>query len=186
MIDFNLRLENEVVLLRPLEEQDFLSLLSYTSDPEMWKFYTHDLSTLEGLKVWAEPAFQHQRLQFIIIYKETDLPIGSTGFGNISERDSRLELGWTWLAKDFQGKKINNQVKKLMLSYCFDALDLDRVEFKTDVLNIQARKSLKNIGATEEGILRSHTLMTNERRRDTIYYSILKSEWENIKRNNNW
>jgi RimJ/RimL family protein N-acetyltransferase len=61
-----------------------------------------------------------------------------------------------------------------------------RVECKTDVLNIPARKALVKINMTEEGILRSHTLMTNNRRRDTIYYSILKSEWPKIKVQNNW
>ena len=69
-----------------------------------------------------------------------------------------------------------------MLQYAFESLNLERVEFKTDVLNLQARKALKKIGAIEEGILRSHTLMTNNRRRDTIYYSILKNEWLQMKK----
>jgi RimJ/RimL family protein N-acetyltransferase len=77
-------------------------------------------------------------------------------------------------------------VKKLLLTFCFENIGLARVEFKTDVLNVQARKALKNIGAIEEGVLRSHTLMTRERRRDTIYYSILKQEWEYVKRENDW
>ena len=82
---------------------------------------------------------------------------------------------------EFQGNGINDQLKYLMLKYCFDNLNFERVEFKTDVLNISARKALKRIGLTEEGILRSHTLMTHNRRRDTIYYSILRSEWNELK-----
>jgi len=186
MIDFNLRLGNEAILLRPLEEKDLPNLLNLTSESDMWRFYTHDLSTLEGLIAWSKPAFEKQRFQFIIIDKGTELPMGCTAFGNISGRDERLEIGWTWLGKAYQGKGINSQVKKLMLTYCFDILELERVEFKTDVLNIQARNSLKNIGAIEEGVLRSHTLMTKDRRRDTIYYSILKSEWNYVKRENDW
>jgi len=186
MIDFNLRLENESVLLRPLEEADLPPLLVLSSNPEMWRFFTHDLSTLEGISAWARPAFEKQRLQFAIIEKNSGDIIGSTAFGNISERDSRLEIGWTWLGKEFQGMGINSQVKKLMLSHCFEVLGLERVEFKTDVLNVQARKALENIGAIEEGVLRSHTLMTRERRRDTIYYSILKQEWDYVKRENDW
>ncbi|SMD45207.1 Protein N-acetyltransferase, RimJ/RimL family [Aquiflexum balticum DSM 16537] len=186
MIDFELRLENETLLLRPLEGQDLPGLMNLTSEPDLWRFYTHDLSTLESLIAWSKPAFEKQRLQFIIIDKGNGLPMGCTAFGNISERDKRLEIGWTWLGKAYQGKGINNQVKRLMLSHCFDILELERVEFKTDVLNIQARNSLKNIGAIEEGVLRSHTLMTKERRRDTIYYSILKSEWNYVKRENDW
>jgi len=186
MIDFNLRLENDNVLLRPLAEDDLSSLLLLSSNPEMWRFFTHDLSTREGLATWALPAFQKQRLQFVIIEKTTNTIVGSTAFGNISERDSRLEIGWTWLGKNSQGVGINSQVKKLMLTYCFEILGLERVEFKTDVLNIQARKALKNIGAIEEGVLRSHTLMTMGRRRDTIFYSILKQEWDYVKRENDW
>lgn len=186
MIDFELRLENELVLLRPIREIDFTELLILTTEPEMWRFYTHDLSNLDGIRVWAKPAFAKERLQFVIIDKKTNQTVGSTAFGNISERDSRLEIGWTWLGKEYQGTGINNQVKKLMLTYCFEVLNLERVEFKTDVLNAQARKSLKNIGAIEEGVLRSHTLMTKDRRRDTIYYSILKSEWNYVKRENDW
>jgi RimJ/RimL family protein N-acetyltransferase len=186
MIDFEIRLENELVLLRPIQENDISELLVLTSEPEMWRFYTHDLSSLEGIMVWAKPAFDRERLQFVIIEKSTNQKVGATAFGNISKRDSRLEIGWTWLGKEFQGTGINNQVKKLMLTYCFEVLDLERVEFKTDVLNTQARKSLNNIGAIEEGVLRSHTLMTKDRRRDTIYYSILKSEWTYVKRENDW
>jgi RimJ/RimL family protein N-acetyltransferase len=186
MIDFNLRLENESVILRPLEEADLPPLLVLSSNPEMWRFFTHDLSTLEGISEWARPAFEKQRLQFAIIEKNSGDIIGSTAFGNISERDSRLEIGWTWLGVGYQGTGLNAIVKKLLLTFCFENIGLARVEFKTDVLNVQARKALKNIGAIEEGVLRSHTLMTRERRRDTIYYSILKQEWEYVKRENDW
>lgn len=186
MLDFNLILEDERILLRPLTTDDLEILLPLTQEKDMWLYFTHDLSTLEGLKQWAEPAFQRQRLQLVVIEKSTEMKIGSTAFGNFSLGDSRLEIGWTWLGKDYQGMGYNSSMKKLMLSYCFDTLNLERVEFKTDVLNLQARKALKNINAIEEGVLRSHTLMTKNRRRDTIYYSILKAEWEYVKRENDW
>ena len=73
-----------------------------------------------------------------------------------------------------------------MIKYVFEVLGYERVEIKTDVLNTSARKALRRIGAKEEGILRSHTLMTHGRRRDSIYYSILKSEWWEVKARNNW
>lgn len=103
--------------------------------------------------------------------------MGSTSFGNYSERDKRIEIGWTWLGKDYQGNGYNVQAKELLLNYCFEVLELERVEAKTDVLNKAARSSLLKSGFTEEGVLRSHTLMTNNRRRDTIYFSVLKSEY---------
>ena len=127
-----------------------------------------------------------KRLAFSIIDKQTNSLVGSTSIGNISERDKRVEIGWTWLGREFQGKGINDQAKYMLLKYCFEELHCERVEFKTDILNVPARNALKRIGAVEEGVLRSHTLMTNNRRRDTIYYSILRQEWENIKTKNNW
>ena len=95
--------------------------------------------------------------------------IGSSSFGNFSDRDKRVEIGWTWLGRAYQGKGFNDLSKYLMMEYCFEKLGLERVECKTDVLNTHARRALQRIGMTEEGILRSHTLMTNNRRRDTIY-----------------
>lgn len=186
MIDFNLRLESKEILVRPIEETDLEKFLNLTGDPDMWRFFTHDLSSIEGLEKWAAPAFQKKRLQFTVIDKSKEKILGSTAFGNISERDQRLEIGWTWLGKDYQGIGINAKIKCLLLTYCFETLELERVEFKTDVLNIQARQSLSNINAIEEGVLRSHTLMTNGRRRDTIFFSILKNEWAYVKRENDW
>lgn len=186
MLDFNINLEDEKVLLRPLSKEDLGELQELAADPELWKYFTHDLSHKEGFEKWCLPAFSKERLQFVVVEKATGRIIGSTAFGNYSQRDGRIEIGWTWLAKSYQGQGFNQSMKKLMLAHCFESMQLERVEFKTDVLNLAARKALKNINAIEEGVLRSHTLMTKGRRRDTIYYSILKNEWEFVKRENEW
>jgi RimJ/RimL family protein N-acetyltransferase len=169
-------LENEQLLLRPLQVADFPALLELTQDASLWTYFTHDLSTLAGLEAWAKGHFSGERLQFVVVNKATHQVLGSTGFGNYFPRDQRIEIGWTWLGKAFQGIGINAQMKSLMLQYAFGELDMLRVEFKTDVLNLPARQALLRLGATEEGVLRSHTLMTHGRRRDTIYYSFLKGE----------
>jgi len=170
-------LENEHILLRPLQAADFPALLEFTQDASLWTYFTHDLSTLAGLETWAAGHFSGDRLQFVVIDKQSGKLLGSTGFGNYFPRDQRIEIGWTWLGKAFQGTGINAQMKSLMLQYAFEELGMLRVEFKTDVLNLPARQALLRLGATEEGILRSHTLMTLGRRRDTIYYSFLRGEW---------
>ncbi|WP_296701234.1 GNAT family protein [Algoriphagus sp.] len=181
MIEKNLILENDKVLLRPFIKQDFPLLQSLCKDSEMWTWFTHDLQTNEGFSNWAKPALVHERNQFTVIDKTSERVAGSTAFGNFSPRDQRLEIGWTWLGKDFHGTGINQNMKYLMLEYCFEKLGLERVEFKTDVLNLSARHALLKLGAIEEGVLRSHTLMVKGRRRDTIYYSVLPEDWENIK-----
>jgi RimJ/RimL family protein N-acetyltransferase len=170
-------LESDHILLRPLQVADFPALLELTQDASLWTFFTHDLSTLAGLETWAAGHFSGDRLQLVVIDKRSGELLGSTGFGNYFPRDQRIEIGWTWLGKTFQGTGINTQMKSLMLNYAFDALGMLRVESKTDVLNLPARQALLRLGATEEGILRSHTLMTQGRRRDTIYYSFLRGEW---------
>jgi RimJ/RimL family protein N-acetyltransferase len=177
MLPTDLKLESEGILLRPLQREDLSALLEMTQDPALWTYFTHDLSTLAGLEAWAAGHFSEERLQFVVIDKKSGKMLGSTGFGNYFPRDQRIEIGWTWLGKAFQGTGINAQMKSLMLQYAFEELEMLRVEFKTDVLNLPARHALLRLGATEEGILRSHTLMTQGRRRDTIYYSFLKGEW---------
>ncbi|MEN2283897.1 GNAT family protein [Algoriphagus sp. SE2] len=181
MIEKNLILENDKVLLKPFSEQDFPLLQILCNEPEMWTWFTHDLQTKEGFMNWAKPALIQERFQFTVFEKTKGKVAGSTAFGNFSPRDKRLEIGWTWLGKEFHGTGINQEMKYLMLEYCFEKLDLERVEFKTDVLNLSARHALLKLGAIEEGILRSHTLMVKGRRRDTIYYSVLPEDWVKIK-----
>ena len=148
------------------------------------------MSDVDVLYKWIEAGINDinnkKRLAFTVIDKQSNQIVGSTSIGNISPHDRRVEIGWTWLGREFQGRGINDQAKYLLIKYCFEELDCERVEFKTDILNEPAKRALKRIGAVEEGVLRSHTLMTNNRRRDTIYYSILKHEWQNLKQKNNW
>lgn len=186
-LNYKLTLENEFILLRPLRHEDYERFLAITANQDLWYYFTQDLSNPEVLKSWVNSAISQTkdktRVAFTIIDKIKDAVIGSTSLGNISFRDRRIEIGWTWICSEYQGKGANDHSKYLLIRYCFEELGFERIEFKTDVLNTFARKALKRIGATEEGILRSHTIMTNERRRDTIYYSILKHEWESLKNN---
>lgn len=189
-MEFNIELQDEYVKLRPVKKEDYIRFLPLTKDKSLWTYFTEDLSNEKTLKNWVDDAIAQfkskTRLAFAIIAKSQNQIVGSTSFGNISECDKRIEIGWTWIGKYFQGKGFNQHGKYLMLKYCFEELGLERVELKTDVLNIPARKAMLKIGLTEEGILRSHTQMINNRRRDTIYYSILKSEFEEVKFKNNW
>ena len=190
LLDFDLILQTDKIILRPLISDDYNSFDKSANDKSMWIYFTSDLSDKTELKDWIDNAIIETknkiRLAFTIIDKLTNSPIGSTSYGNISYKDKRVEIGWTWISKDFQGTGINNQIKYLMIKHMFEKLNFERIEFKTDVLNVRARKALIRIGTNEEGILRSHTLMTHNRRRDTIYYSVLKSEWNEMKIKNNW
>lgn len=173
-------LENEDVILKPVEISDIEGYCEIAFDKDIWDYTTGKLCNKKDVEDYVNKGIQDRenakRLMFTIISKKDNSIAGSSSFGNISERDRRIEIGWTWLAKKHHGKGLNSSCKKLLIDYAFDVLKAVRVEFKTDVLNKKARKALLNIGCTEEGVLRSHTLMHDGRRRDTIFYSILKSE----------
>lgn len=188
-LDFYITLQTESISLIPMEQSDFEKLKVISSEP-MWKHFTQDLADEDHLRLWIDEALlardRKTRIPFTIVDRHTGDIMGSTSFGNISLRDSRLEIGWTWIGKPYQGTGVNEQIKYLMLKYSFETLGFERVEAKTDVLNTPARKAMKRLGMIEEGVLRSHTLMTSGRRRDTIFYSVLKSEWNELKKYNDW
>lgn len=181
----NFEFENSTVLLRPLLAGDIDEYRKLVFDEKIWTYFAVAINHEEDLKGFIKDAIQHRaeksRVTFTSIHKPSGQITGSTSFGNFSFRDKRVEIGWTWVAPQFQQTGVNRSNKFLLLQYAFEGLGMERVEFKTDVLNVNARKALKGSGATEEGVLRSHTLMQFGRRRDTIYYSILRNEWPAIK-----
>ena len=181
MIPTDLLLETDKVLLRPLAEQDFDELLRLTQDPAMWDYFSLNLSDPDQLKQWMNTAFAEKvacsRQPFTIIDKSSGAIAGSMSLLNISFHDLRTEIGASWLGKQYRSTGINRHAKYAMMRYAFEELQFERVEFKTDVLNERARKGLKKIGGIEEGILRSHMTMWNNRRRTSVFYSVLKEEW---------
>lgn len=181
----DVKFENNIVVLRPLMSTDIEGYRKLVFNETIWKYFAIAINNDKDLNSFVDDAIQDRagrsRVTFTSIHKESGQITGSTSFGNFSFRDKRVEIGWTWVAPQFQQTGVNRSNKFLLLQYAFEGLGMERVEFKTDFLNSNARKSLKGIGATEEGVLRSHTLMQFGRRRDTIYYSILKNEWPDIK-----
>lgn len=181
-----LTLESDRVILRKLAEADLERLRPLTQSRDIWTWFNRDLSIAEELEEWVAASledYRHERrFPFCVIEKSTGRLCGSTSFGNISFFDRRLEIGWTWLGRDFMGMGINAHAKFLLLRYAFERLDFERVEMKTDNLNERAKKALTKIGAQPEGVLRSHMQMFNNRRRDSIYFSILKHEWPSVRR----
>jgi RimJ/RimL family protein N-acetyltransferase len=185
MISPDLTLETDKVLLRPLQHLDIASFSPLTKDSSIWKYFTMLLNNPDELQRWVEIAIEEReegkRIPFTIMEKATGNVCGSTSLGSISYYDKRIEIGWSWLGKQYQGTGINFHAKFCMLSFAFEMLSFERVEIKTDNLNERAKQGLRKIGAKEEGILRSHMQMPMNRRRDSIYFSILKSEWPDIR-----
>lgn len=188
MFPVQLQLSTSLVLLRPLDRADrdaFLALAQ--QDPVMWQYFSLNLADPVQLDRWFDMAeadrMANTRRPFTIIEKLGGQIAGSSSLGNISLYDKRVEIGWSWLGKDFRSSGINVNAKYSMMKYAFETAGMERVEFKTDVQNTRARKGLEKVGGTEEGILRSHMTMWNNRRRTSVYYSVLKNEWPEVKRN---
>ncbi len=185
IISQDLKLETDKVLLRPLQHSDIGLFSPMTKDTSIWKYFTFLLNNPDELQRWVEVAIQERkegkRIPFSIVEKSTGNICGSTSFGSISYYDKRIEIGWSWLGKQYQGTGINFHAKFCLLSFAFDLMSLERVEIKTDNLNERAKQGLRKIGAKEEGVLRSHMKMPMNRRRDSVYFSILKNEWPGIR-----
>lgn len=174
-------LENEHVRLRPVALTDRAALAEIAFDDDIWRFFVQRIDTDADLDRFIQLAVEdtaaNRRAVFAVIDKGTGAVAGSMAYGNLAEADRRMEIGWSWLGRAYRGKGVNRWAKLLLLQHAFEQLDCERVEFKTDMLNLQARRGLQNIGATEEGVLRSFNYMPDGRRRDAIYYSILRREW---------
>lgn len=157
------------------------------SEPELLTYSPSVISTVPLFEEFFSKAIsglnKGEMVPFLIFDKSVKQYAGTSRFANISPVNQRLEIGWTWLGKAYQRTGLNRHNKLLMLSYVFERLNYERVELKADAANKQSREAMEGIGAQYEGALRSHTVMSDGRRRDTVYYSILRSEWPDVKKN---
>lgn len=179
-------LENDRIRLRPLIEDDYNNLRPIAHrNPNLLQFSPQQVNTEDQLENYIKKALTQQnegsRYPFISFDKKAQEYSGSTSYLNISNPNARLEIGATWIGRGFQGTGLNKQQKLLMLSYAFETLGMQRVELKTDARNLQSQRAMEKIGAIREGSLRSHTIMEDGYRRDTVYYSILIDEWAEVK-----
>jgi RimJ/RimL family protein N-acetyltransferase len=183
--DFNIILESDRVLLRPLSLEDEEALQLIADDDSLWVYGLQDLSKPGELNIYIRKALEDCENEttaiWVIIDKKTNQMAGCTRLAEISWKDERGQIGWTWIGRDFQGSGLNKEMKFLILSYGFEVLGLNRIEFKADERNHQSRQALLSIGAMREGILRQHMKIHNGYIRNTVFYSILASEWNTVK-----
>ncbi len=175
------------VELHPLSLAHAADLSSAIAVEELWELGVSDLPAPGGMESYIAEALALQSagkaLPFALIDKSTGRAVGSTRFGNFEPAHRRVEIGWTWLGTPWQRTAFNTEAKYLLLAHAFEVLGLNRVEFKTDVLNERSRKAILRLGALEEGVLRRHMVMRGGRVRDSVYYSIIAEEWPFVKEN---
>ncbi len=178
-------LEGVHVRLEPLAKAHLAGLAEVGLDQELWRWIPIPVRTQEEMAAYIDTALKEQErgtsVPFAIVEKATDRAIGSTRYGNIDRTHLRVEIGWTWVAREWQGTAINTEAKYLLLRHAFESLGCMRVELKTDSLNERSRAAILRIGAREEGIFRNHMITASGRIRHTVYFSIIDSEWPAVK-----
>ncbi|TDP01504.1 GNAT family N-acetyltransferase [Flavobacterium sp. 245] len=186
-------LEDDFVLLRPLQESDVENLLDISiNEPETWKYSLVGADGEENLINYMQQAVKarenEKEFPFIVFDKKSQKYAGSTRFYDINLEFKTLQLGYTWYGSAFRGTGLNKHCKFLLLQFAFETLGLERVEFRADNNNERSIAAMKSIGCKVEGVLRSNMpTRENNLRRDSIVLSILKNEWfdevkENLKR----
>ena len=178
-------LEGEHVRLEPLTKAHLAGLAEAGLDEELWRWIPVPVRTVDEMAAYIGTALQEQErgvsLPFAILEKATGRPIGSTRYGNIDRTHYRVEIGWTWVAREWQRSAVNTEAKYLLLRHAFEALGCMRVELKTDSLNERSRAAILRIGAREEGTFRNHMITAGGRIRHSVYFSIIDSEWPAVK-----
>lgn len=177
-------LEDERVLLRPLQQNDLDNLLPFAlNEPDLWKFSLKSGAGKEGMKQYMAQALAAKQTgteyPFIVFDKLSNTYAGCTRFYDIQPANLSLQLGYTWYGKAFHGTGLNKHCKFLLLQFVFEQLGANRLEFRADNNNARSIAAMKSIGCTVEGVLRQHSLKADGTWRDSIILSILKNEWFN-------
>jgi RimJ/RimL family protein N-acetyltransferase len=178
-------LEGRWVRLEPLAAAHAEALADVGLEPRLWQWIPTQVHSRADMHRYVQAALEEQRrgvsLPFAIVERGNGRPIGSTRYGNIEPAHRRLEIGWTWLALPHQRTAANTEAKLLLLGHAFERLGANRVELKTDALNEQSRRAILRLGAVQEGIFRKHIVCASGRVRDTVYFSILDTEWPSVR-----
>lgn len=179
-------LSDKRINLLPITKEHILQMRNLSSDSDVWTWYTEDLTNPNALEEWMTKRMQEtergDKMTYSVQLKSTGEIIGATSYGHIDWAEKGIEIGWTWLGKKFIGTGINKHMKFLMLQHAFEAMGIERLELRTDEKNVRSRKAMEKIGAIHDGTLRNHRSTQGGRRRNTVVYSIIKSEWQEVRK----
>jgi RimJ/RimL family protein N-acetyltransferase len=182
-------LSGQHVRLEPLSMAHHDDLLDAVRDGELWQLWYTAIPTPEGMAAEIERRLNLQAAgsmcPFAVIDPASGRAVGMTTYMNIDAANRRVEIGSTWYRKSVQRTPLNTEAKRLLLAHAFEQLDCIAVEFRTHFFNQQSRRAIERLGAKLDGVLRSHQInphpMAAGALRDTCVYSIIASEWPNVK-----
>lgn len=182
LLNEHIVLENEKVKLAPLSINDLPAFVNYAlTEPNTWQYSMvnpggNAIAMEKYIAFALKERAENKSYTFTVIDKNTNETAGCTRFYDIDFANKVASIGYTWYGQNYRRTGLNRQCKLLLLNYAFDILQLERVEFRADINNAPSIKAMKDIGCTEEGILRSHAVIETGRRTSMVL-SILKDEW---------
>jgi len=180
-------LEGRAVRLEPLSQKHHPGLCEIGLEEDLWALVPYRVTMPEQMRTYIDTALAAQAAGAALPFATTDIAsgksVGSTRFMNIDVGNQRVEIGSTFIGKPWQRTIVNTEAKYLMLRHAFETWNCLRVELKTDALNRRSREAILRIGAQEEGTFRHHMVTWSGRLRDTVYFSILRTEWPGVKAN---
>ncbi|RKP46142.1 GNAT family N-acetyltransferase [Pararobbsia silviterrae] len=178
-------LTGSAVELRPLETTHAAALVEAAADGALWELKVTVVPGPETVDSYIAAALKGREagtvMPFVIVRRDTGRIVGSTRFWKIDRVNRKLEIGSTWLAASAQRTRINTEAKFLLLTYAFEDLQCVRVQFQTDELNEKSRAAILRLGATQEGTVRNERIMPDGRKRNSIRFSIIDTEWVDVK-----
>ncbi len=181
-------LQGKHVRLEPMTEAHVPGLAQIGIGQSFWDFMLYgNIQTEADMRNWVMDILSRAEkgtdLPFVAIHLASGRVVGATRYLNIMPKDRGLEIGGTWYGADFQRTPVNTECKYLLLSHAFETLKCIRVQLKTDKRNERSQKAIERLGAKKEGILRNHMILPDGRFRDSVFYSILDTEWADVKKN---
>ena len=180
-------LQGKYVRLEPLRPEHAVKLWEIAKDHlhELFRWIPYRLESLEDFQVLNRHLLEEQKrgltVPFATFERKSGQIAGTTRFMNMDLPNRKVEIGSTWIAPRWQRTAVNTEAKFLMLQHAFEVWKCLRVELKTDSLNQRSRRAILRLGAKEEGTLRKHMVTWNGRQRDSVYFSILDTEWPEVK-----
>ncbi len=180
-------LEGTHVRLEPLAGHHAEDLFEVGKDETIWPYMPcPPLESVQDGRVLIDQALdvaaEGTQIPFAIIERASGKAIGSTRYLDIRRSDRGLEIGWTWIGTAYQRTVVNTECKFLLLRHAFEDLGAARVQLKTDLRNVRSQRAIERLGAVREGVLRKHIVLWDGFIRDTVYYSVIESEWPEVKR----
>lgn len=180
-------LQGKYVRLEPISEAHIDGLAEIGIGHDFWKFMLYgEMKTKENFRFFVKDLLEREKagtdLPFVAIHLASGRIAGATRYLNIMPKDRGLEVGGTWYGVDFQRTPVNTECKYLLFSHAFETLKCIRLQLKTDSLNVRSQTAIERIGAKKEGMLRNHMITPEGRYRHSVFYSILDTEWEDVKK----